>query len=114
MSTQTMTQTQSDERAMRNAAMLFGIAGLAVAISLLAGLILVLAEPDAGSNAEAVLGITAAVAGLSTAFFVIAGLIYMQVKNLWRFMPTWLRIAAWVVIALGVALTLWGWVSQAA
>jgi len=44
---------------------------------------------------------------------VIGGLIYVQVKNLWRFMPIWLRIAAWLVIGIGIAITLWNLAEQA-
>ena len=112
MTTQDIARTPSDERAMRVAASLFGAAAVAVGIALLAGLVLLVAEPEAGSTGGSALGIIAAVAGLATAVLVIAGLIYTQVKNLWRFMPAWLRMAAWAVIAVGVALTLRNWVSQ--
>ena len=113
MTTQHLERTQSDQHAMRVAVTLFGAALGAVVIAALAGLAMLVAEPEAGSTTEAALGITAAIAGLSTAVFVIAGLIYTQVKNLWRFMPTWLRVAAWIVIGIGVAITLMNWLQQA-
>ena len=104
--------SSADERAMRVAITLFGGAVVAIAIAALCGILLLVIEPEPGSGLEAALGITAAVAGLSTAGFVIAGLIYTQAKNLWRFMPTWLRIAFWIVIGVGVAITLVNLVTQ--
>ena len=41
----------------------------------------------------------AAVAGLSTAVFAVAALIYAQVKNLWQNAPSWVRVAAWAALA---------------
>ena len=108
-----VTPTPADQRAMRFAGSLFVAAVAAAALAALCGVVLLVAEPESGSTLEAALGITAAVAGLSTAGFVIVGLIYIQSKNLWRFMPTWLRVAFWIVIGVGVAITLVNLISQA-
>ncbi len=113
MTTRSVERTATDERAMRVAVTLFAGALVAVLVAAIAGITLMITEPEAGSTAEAALGITAAVAGLSTAAFVVAGLVYTQVKNLWRFMPTWLRMAFWVIIAIGVAITVWNLITQA-
>lgn len=106
------TPTPADKRAMRVAVTLISASVVAVAIAAVCGILLLVVEPESGSTQEAVLGITAAVAGLSTAGFVIAALIYTQAKNLWRFMPAWLRVAFWIVIGVGVAITLVNLISQ--
>lgn len=113
MTTQNLERTPSDEKAMWTAVVLFGAAFVAIIVAALAGVVLTVAEPDAGSTGEAILGITAAISGLAVAVFVIGGLIYVQVKNLWRFMPMWLRVSAWIVIGIGVAITLWNLIEQA-
>ncbi|MGI9529416.1 MAG: hypothetical protein ACR2NG_06865 [Acidimicrobiia bacterium] len=112
MTTQHLERTTSDEKAMRTAVALFSAAFIALIIAALAGVVLVVTEPDAGSTAEAALGITAAISGLAVAGFVIGGLIYVQVKNLWRLMPTWLRTGAWIAIGIGVAITVWNLIEQ--
>lgn len=89
----------SNEGAKNVAKRLVGLAILAAAIAGLAGVVLLVANPDSGSTLEATLGVTAAVAGLSTAVLVITALIYAQVKNLWQNVPTGIRTAAWIVLA---------------
>jgi hypothetical protein len=113
VTTQNLQGTASDEKAMRTAVALFTAALISIMIAAVAGLVLVVAEPEAGSTGEAILGVTAAISGLAVAGFVIGGLIYVQVKNPWRFMPIWLRIAAWLVIGIGIAITLWNLAEQA-
>jgi hypothetical protein len=76
-----------------------------------AGLILLVAEPEAGSGVEATLGVSAAVGGLAAAGFSIAAAIYAQVKNLWRYAPMPIRVALWTLIAIGVGVTLWSLIS---
>ena len=77
----TADRTPADERSMRVAVALFGAAVVSVAIAALAGLVVLVAEPAGGSAGEAALGITAAVAGLATAGFVIACVIYLTVSS---------------------------------
>ena len=89
----------TDQRAMSVAKTLAGLAILAALIAAITGVILLIADPDGGSTMESTLGVIAAVAGLSTAVFAIAALIYAQVKNLWQNAPTWIRTAAWSVLA---------------
>jgi len=89
----------TDQRPMKVAKTLAGLAVLAAIIAAAAGVVLLIADPAGGSTLESTLGFTAAVAGLSTAAFVVAALIYAQVKNLWQHVPTWIRTAAWSVLA---------------
>lgn len=89
----------TDERSRAVAKTLVGLAIMAAVIAGLAGVMLLVANPDSGSTLEATLGFTAAVAGLSTAVLVISTLIYAQVKNLWENVPTWIRTASWVILA---------------
>lgn len=89
----------TDQHAIRIAKSLGGLAILAALIAALAGVVLLVAQPDSGSTLESTLGFTAAVAGVSTAVFAIAALIYAQVKNLWQYAPSWVRVAAWTLLA---------------
>ena len=89
----------NDQRATKVAKTLVGLAIVTALAAAAAGLVLLIADPASGSTMEATLGITAAVAGLSTAALAITVLIYAQVKNLWKNVPTWIRTAAWVVLA---------------
>ena len=89
----------SDQREVRVAKTLIGLAILAALTAATAGLVLLIADPTSGSTLESTLGFTAAGAGLGTAAFAISALIYAQVKNLWEIVPIWIRTAAWVVLA---------------
>ena len=85
---------------------------LAIATTLAAtaaGVLLLIWDPGQGSTGESVLSVTAAIAGLLTALLAGAAAIYAQVKNLWRFVPTWGRVAAWVVIGAAV---IYGWIQR--
>lgn len=77
-----------------------------------AGLILLLAQPSAGSGLEATLGIAAAFGGLSAAAFSIAAAIYAQVKGLWGLAPKPIRYALSILITIAVATTLWNWIMR--
>lgn len=107
-----LADTSAPAREMRNLRILIGLAVASTLVAALAGVVVLVASPDPGSTAEATLGITAAVAGLATAGLVIAAFIYAQVKNLWQYAPTWLRIAFWVVAAYAIASTVWNWITQ--
>lgn len=104
--------TNHVDRELRNARILIALAVAGVLAALMAGAVLLIADPTSGSNAEAALGLTAAIGGLSAAVFAVAAAIYAQVKNLWRYAPTWLRVAASIVVLVAVATTLWSWATQ--
>lgn len=87
---------------------LMGLAILTAVVAAAAGLAMVIVAPESGSTAEAAFGLTAAISGLATAGLAIAAAIYAQVKNLWRYAPTWLRVVAWAVIVFAVISSLWG------
>jgi len=107
-----LADTKAPAREMRNFRILIGLAVASTLVAILAGVVLLVASPDAGSTAQYVLGITAAVSGLATAVLVIASAIYAQVKNLWQYAPTWFRVAFWVVAAYAIGTTLWNWITQ--
>ena len=90
----------TDQSSIKVAKTLAALAILAALIAAFVGVVLVIANPDSGSTLESTLGLIAAVAGLSTAVFAIAALIYAQVKNLWQYAPSWVRVAAWALLAV--------------
>jgi hypothetical protein len=89
--------------------MLVWLAVAGAGVAAIAGLVLLVAEPDAGSGLEGTLAIAAVVGGLSAAGFTIAAAIYAQVKGLWALAPKPIRYVLWTLIAIGVAMTLWNW-----
>ncbi len=89
----------ADERAMKVAKTLGGLAIVTALTAAVAGIVLLIANPDSGSTLESTLGATAAVAGLTTAVLAVAVLIYAQIKDLWQNVPSWIRTAAWIVLA---------------
>jgi hypothetical protein len=97
------------EQSLSRLKMLVWLAVAGAVLAAIAGLVLLAAEPDAGSTAEGALGIAAAVGGLSAAGFSIAAAIYAQVKGLWGLAPKPIRYVLWVIIAIGVGMTLWSW-----
>lgn len=102
----------SDQRALRNLRRI-GIAALvAVAMAAGAGVILLVADPADGSTFEGVLGLTAAISGLSVGALAIAGAIYAQVKNLWRFVPGSIRAVVMTIVVIGVLLTVLNQLSE--
>ena len=92
----------TDQRAIRVAKTLISLAIVGALLAAVAGVVLLVASPDSGTTLESTLGFTAAVAGLSTAAFAVAALIYAQVKNLWQYAPNWVRVATWVLLAATV------------
>lgn len=104
--------TTEDQRHLRTLKTLAVGAVLTTLIAIAAGIVLIIADPQAGSSFEAALGFTAAVAGLTTAALAVSAAIYAQVRNLWKYVPTWLRMIAWALILYGIAMTLWNLVDQ--
>jgi hypothetical protein len=104
--------TDADRQHLRTLMVLVALAIAAALVALGAGLILLIADVAAGSNEEATLGFIAAISGLTTAALSIAALVYAQIRNLWRFAPTWFRAAAWVLIVVGIVITVWNQVSS--
>ncbi|MGI9646893.1 MAG: hypothetical protein ACR2OI_00070 [Acidimicrobiia bacterium] len=91
-------RTADDERQLQRFWMVLGLAGLAAGVAATAGLALWIADPEAGTSPEEVLGVVAAASGLLAGILFGVAAIYAQVKNLWRFAPNWFRYAAWVVL----------------
>ena len=102
----------SDAQSLSRLRLIVWLAVASVTVSVLAGVLLLILDPDTGSSTEATLGIAAAIGGISAGVLVIVALIYAQVKNLWRLAPLGIRIVLWVFIAIGVAFTMWNLVSQ--
>lgn len=104
--------TPEDQRHLRTLKTLGVGALVTTLIAAVAGLVLLITEPQSGSSMEAALGVTAALAGLATAALAISAAIYAQVRNLWQYVPTWLRVIAWAFILYGIAMTLWNLIDQ--
>ena len=98
-------RADADRRGIQVAMTLMGLAIIGVLVAVVAWVVLLLAMPEAGSTLEATLGRSVAVGGLSAAVFSIASVIYVQVKNLWRFVPSWLRIAVVALAIVGLLIT---------
>ena len=94
----TGSRTPEDDRQLRIFWILLALGGFTALAAATAGILLLIVDPEAGSGTESTLGLTAAVCGLSTAALVGAAAIYAQVKNLWRFAPTWFRYIAWAAL----------------
>lgn len=106
--------SRTHQRELATVRALIGLAILSTMAAALAGLTLIIARPESGSALEGALGLTAAAGGLATAAFAAGAAIYAQVKDLWQYAPVWLRLAAWALIAVAVATTLWSWLTQLA
>ncbi len=104
--------TANDTQSLARLRLVVWLALASVTVSIVAGVLLLILEPESGSSTEAALGIAAAIGGIATGVLVIVALIYAQVKNLWRLAPIGIRIVLWVFIAVGVAFTLWNLISQ--
>jgi cytochrome bd-type quinol oxidase subunit 2 len=90
---------EHDSKAFRTLVRLAGTAIATLVVAVLAGLTFLLLDPESGSATADALGITAAIAGVTTGVLAIAAMIYAQVKNLWNYVPIWIR---WLVLILGV------------
>jgi hypothetical protein len=90
-----------------------GVVALATAtVAALAGLCMLVFDPAAGSTIEAILGFTAAVSGLLTAALLVGAVIHAHVTGLWGRLPINWRYVVWVLLAIGVARTIWSQVSN--
>lgn len=103
--------TAVDEQSTGRLKMLIWLAVAGVVVAAGAGLILLVAAPEAGSGVEATLGLSAAVGGLAAAGFSIAAAIYAQVKGLWRLAPMPIKVVLWILVAVGIGITLWSLIS---
>ena len=97
------TQEQSAIRTLKG---LLIAAVLTTAGAALAGVGLLVIDPESGSAIEAALGFTAAVSGLLTALLAVAIVIYAQVRNLWQFVPFWIRAVVFGVVVVAVVRSL--------
>lgn len=103
-----MTQAaHPQQRELTTVKALLGSAILAALVAAAAGLVLIIAAPESGSTTEAAIGLTAAAAGILTGVLTVVAAIYAQVKNLWQYAPTWVRVVAWAAIAFAVLSGLW-------
>lgn len=107
----TTTQTH-DEKSVRTLKAIAVAALVAMAMAAAAGLTLLVADPTAGSTFEGVLGVTAAVAGLSVAALMAAAAIYAQVKGLWDLAPRWIRTVFYAVLVVAIIRTVFNLVEQ--
>ena len=103
---------QQDDKALSNVKMMIGVAIIAVLVATIAGIVLWLADPVAGSTSEAALGFTAAIGGLGAAAASISAAVYMQVKGLWKYAPAWVRGAVMLLVVIGIVVTVTGWINQ--
>jgi hypothetical protein len=106
------TSTHNETRSLDRLKLLASLAVAALAVSAVAGILLLILEPATGSSIEAALGVAAAIGGIAAGVLIITALIYAQVKNLWRMAPIGIRIVLWAFITVGVAFTLWNLISQ--
>ena len=106
------TDNYETRQSMRNLSWLLVAGFTSLLIAGVAGLILLLVEPEAGSTFEATLGIAAAISGLAVAGFAVGAAVYAQVKGLWQYAPSWFRAVAGVLILAGIAVTVWNLVTQ--
>ena len=101
----------ADARSLHLLKTMVGAAVVTTIVAAVAGILVWILDPESGSTTEAVLGLTAAVAGLATGALAIAVAIYAQVRNLWRFAPTWVRVAVMIIVAVVIVITIGNWIS---
>lgn len=104
--TKTGAQDPRTEAAVRTFTVILVAAAASTTVAVLAGVSLLVTDPASGSTTEAVFGFTAAVSGLVTAALVIGAVIYAQSRNLWRFVPGWIRLAVLGLVAIAAVRSL--------
>ena len=93
------TPSENDRRDLRVLWALLSLAAVGLLICAIAGLILVIGDPVAESTSDDMLRAVTAASGLAVGVLAGAAAIYAQVKNLWRFAPSWFRYSTWAVLA---------------
>ena len=99
-----------DERRLRVVRLLIYVAIACVTIAVVAGVWLLIADPEAGSTTEAALGFTAAIGGLGVALFAGVAAIYAQINNLWQYAAMWFRVTVMVIVIVGVVISVISWI----
>ena len=97
--------------ARRNLRAMLVAAAVFVGTAVLAGVGLLVVDPEAGSTTEAAFGFTAAVSGLATAVSVIAAVVYAQIRGLWSEAPNWIRLAFMAFIVIGIVRSIISWIA---
>jgi hypothetical protein len=103
---------EHDAQAFRTLVRLAWSAIATLVVALLAGLTVLVVDPESGSTTADVLGITAAIAGLMTGVLAIAAMIYAQVKSLWKYVPMWIRVLVLILGVLAIIRTVANLISQ--
>ena len=96
--------------AMKTLRLLVVLAVVATGVAAAAGIWFWIADPAEGSTLYDSLGPTAAFGGLAAGALFAAAAIYAQVKSLWTYLPTWIRITVMGLVLIGVVVSIVSWV----
>ena len=88
---------------------LLGLTATAVAAA--SGLWFWIADPAAGTTLYDTLGPTAALSGLAAGVLFATSAIYAQIKGLWQYIPSWIRVAVMTLVVVGAIVSIVNWIS---
>ena len=98
--------------AMGTLRILVSLALLATAVATVAGIWFWAADPAEGTGLYNTLGPVAAFSGLAAGALFIAAAIWAQAKDLWTYLPSWVRVGVMAMVLAGIVASVVSW-SQA-
>ena len=99
-----MMTTTRPPLAMKTLERLFALGIGATLIAAVAGVWLWLAEPADGTTLNDGLGLIVATSGLAAGLFFAGAAIWAQFRNLWEYVPMWLRVAVILILVAGAVI----------
>ena len=105
-----MTTYAQQPRAMKTLRILVSLGVVATAVAVLAGIWFWIADPSEGTTLYTTLGPVAAFSGITAGVLFAGAAIWAQVKDLWQYIPGWVRVTVMALVVIGLIRTLVSWV----
>ncbi len=107
-----MTTYATPPAAMGTLRRLVSLGVLATAVAAIAGIWFWVADPAEGTGLYDTLGPVAAFSGLAAGGLFIAAAVWAQAKDLWRYLPSWIRLAVMALVVIGAISSIVSWVQS--
>ena len=105
-----MTAYAEQPQEMKTLSVLVALAFVATGIDVAAGIWFWIADPAEGTTLYDTLGPAAAFSGLAAGALFAGAAIWAQIKDLWQYIPWWVRVTVMTLVVIGLVRTIVSWV----
>ncbi|MDJ0923338.1 MAG: hypothetical protein QNJ77_02150 [Acidimicrobiia bacterium] len=104
-----MTTYAERPKEMKTLKTLVALAVAATAIATVAGIWFWIADPAVGTTLYDTLGPVAAFSGIAAGVLFAGAAIWAQIKDLWQYIPSWVRVTVMTLVAIGLIRAIVSW-----